>query len=60
MCLTLGVTLLALTTEMQLVLSSQCTVGAPVWSATASMYVRITLFFVTALYIHPISTSVES
>ena len=30
MCLTLGVTLLASTTEIQLVLSSQCTVGSPV------------------------------
>ena len=31
--LTLGVTLLASPTEIQLVLSYQCTVGAPVYSA---------------------------
>ena len=33
MCLTLGVTILDPTTETQLVLYSQCTVAAPVWSA---------------------------
>ena len=37
MRLTLGVALLASTTEIQLVLYSQFTVGAPVWSAKASM-----------------------
>ena len=37
-CLNLGVTILVSTTEIQLVLSSQCTVGAPVYSAKASMY----------------------
>ena len=40
MCLTLGVTLLDLITEIQLVLYSQCTVGAPVCSDKASMYLR--------------------
>ena len=34
MCLTLGVTILASTIEIKLVLSSQCTVVAPVWSVT--------------------------
>ena len=52
MCLNLGVTILASTTEIQLVLSSQCTVGACVYSAKASMYLRITLVFFTALYMH--------
>ena len=60
MCLTLGVTLLASTTEIQLLSSPQYTVGAPVWSAKASMYLRITLVFLTALYMHLISPSVES
>ena len=60
MCLTIGVTILASTTEIQLVLSSQCTLGAPVWSAKASMHLRITLVFLTALYMHLISPSVES
>ena len=55
MCLTLGVTLLASTTEIKLVLSSQCTVCAPVRSAKASMYLRITLVLFTALYMHLIS-----
>ena len=44
MYLTLGVTPLASTTEIQLVLSYQCTVGAPVWIAKASMYLRISFF----------------
>ena len=60
MCLTLGVTLLAPTTEIQLVLSYQCTVGALVWSAKASRYLRITFVFLTAFYMHLISQSVES
>ena len=60
MRLTLGVTLLASTKEIQLVLYYQCTVGAPVWSANVSMYLRINLFFLTALYMHIISPSVES
>ena len=60
MCLTLGVTLLASTQEIQLVLSSQFTVGAPLWSSKASMYLWITLVFLTDLYMHLISPSVES
>ena len=60
MCLTLGVTILASTTEIQLVLYSQCTVGAPVWSDKASMYLQVNLVFLTALYVHLISPSVES
>ena len=60
MCLNLGVTLLASKTEIQLVLSFQYNVGAPVWSDKASMDLRTTLVFLTALYMHLISTSVES
>ena len=60
MCLTIGVTLLASTTEIQRVLSSQSTVCVPVWSATASIYIGINLTFLTALYMHLISASVES
>ena len=57
MCLTLGVTLLASTTEIQLVLSSQYTVVAPVWSAKASMYLLIALILLTSLYMHLIYPS---
>ena len=60
MCLTLGVTHLASTTEIQLVLSSQFTVGAPVWSAKSSVYLRITLVLLKAFYMRLISTPVES
>ena len=60
MCLTLGVTLLASTTEIQHVLSYQCTVGAPVWSAKASIYLWIYLVLFTALYMNLISPPVES
>ena len=60
MYLTLGVTHLASTTEIQFVLSSQYNVGATVWSAKASMHLRITLVLLTDLYMHLISTSVES
>ena len=60
MCLTLGVTILASTTEIKLVLYSQCTVGAPVWSARYYMYLQTTLVFLTDLYMHIISTPVES
>ena len=42
MCLTLGVTLLVLTTEIQLVLYSQCSFCEPVWSARVYMFLRIT------------------
>ena len=47
------------TKETQLVLSYQYTVGAPVCSAKASMYLHITLVFFTALYMHLIYPSVE-
>ena len=60
MCLTLEVTILDSTTEIYFVLSSQCTIGAPVWSDKASMYLRITLDFLTDFYMHLISPSVES
>ena len=60
MCLTLVVTLLASTTDIQLVLSYQCTVGAPVWSAKNSMYIWITFVLLTALNMHLTYPSVES
>ena len=60
MCLTLGVTILASTTEIQIMVSSQSTIGVLVWSANASMYRPITLFFLTDLYMHKVSLSVES
>ena len=44
MCLNLGVTILASTIQIQLVLSYQCTVGAPVWSARYFLYLQITFF----------------
>ena len=58
MCLTLGVTISASTPEIQLVLSSQCTIGAPVWSYKASVYLRMDLVLVTAWYMHLISPPV--
>ena len=60
MCLTIGVTILASTTEIQLVLYYQCNVGAPVRSSKSSMYLRITFVFLTDFYMHQISPSVES
>ena len=60
MCLTIGVTIFASTTEIKLYLSSQCTIGAPVWSAKDSMYLRITLVFFTDFYMHLIYPSLES
>ena len=60
MHLTQGVTLLASTTEIQLVLASQCAVGETVWSAKASVYILIKLFSLTDLYIHLIYPSMES
>ena len=59
-CLTLGVTILYSTTEIQLVLSSQCTVGAQLWSDKASTYLRIALVLLTELYMHLMYPSVES
>ena len=58
--LTLGVNILASTTEMQLVLSSQCPVDEPVWSARDSMHLWITLVSLTDFYMHRISPSVKS
>ena len=52
MCLTLGVTLLDLTIEIQLLLSYQFTVGAPVWIHNDSMYFQKALFFLRFLYIY--------
>ena len=60
MRLTLQVTILSSTTEIQLVLSSQYTFGAPVRSAKAYMYLWIALVFSTALYMHLIYPSAES
>ena len=57
-CLTLGVTILSSTTEIKPVLSYQYTVGDPVWSAKASMYLWIALFFLADLYMHIIYLSV--
>ena len=45
MCLPLGVTILYSTTEIKLVLDSQFSVGAPVYSPKASVYLQITLVF---------------
>ena len=59
MCLTLGVTILDSTIEIQLVLSYQCTVGAPVWSVKFPMYIQIAIVFLTDFYMHLISPSVE-
>ena len=41
MRLTLGVTILSSTTEIQIGLYSHCNVGAPVWSAKDCMYLHI-------------------
>ena len=60
MRLTLGVTILASTTEIKIVLYSQCTVGAPLWRAKASMYLWIASFFLTYLYMNTIYPSVDS
>ena len=60
MYLTLGVNILASTTEINILLSSQYNVGAPMWRANASMYTRITLVLLTAFYMHLIYPSVES
>ena len=57
---TLGVTLSASTTEIQLVLSSQFTVGAPVWSAKDKLYLRMALVFFTDFYMHLIFPPMES
>ena len=59
-CLTLGVTVLAPKTEIQRVLYYQLTVGAPVCSDRASMYLQITLVLFKTLIMHIVSPSVES
>ena len=60
MCLTLGVSILASTTEIQILLSSQCTVHESVWSAKATMQCQISVVFLIALYMYLIYPSVES
>ena len=52
MCLTLGVTILYSTTYIQLVLSSQCSGGAPFWSAKDSIYLLVALVLFIALYMY--------
>ena len=59
-CLTIGVNILASTTEIQLVLSSQYNVGATVWRDKDYMYLRINFVFFTDLYMNIISSSVKS
>ena len=59
-CLSLGVTFLDSTAEIKLMLSYQCTVGAPVYISKASVYLCIALVFLKALYIHIIFPSVKS
>ena len=60
MRLTLGVNTLVLATEIKIVLYYLYNVGAPVWSAKASMCCQISLVFFTALYMHLIYPSVDS
>ena len=60
MCLTPGVNILDSTIEVNIVLSYQCTVGSPVWSAEASVYRCIALVFLTEFNMHLIYPSVES
>ena len=52
--------LLYSTTEIKIVLSSQCTIGAPVWSSKDSIYLNIALFFLEDLYMHLISPPEDS
>ena len=56
--LTLVVTILVSTTEIQLMLSSQCTFGAPVLIDKAFLYIWVALVSFTAFYMHLISSSV--
>ena len=60
MSLTLGVNILASTTEIQLMLSSQLTDGAPVCSAKVYMYLRIALVFLKSLNMNIIYTPLDS
>ena len=60
MCLTLGVTILDSTKEIQLLFSSQFNVGSPLCSSKACSYLSIAFVFLIALYMHLIYPSVES
>ena len=60
MYLTLGVNILASTTEIQLLLPSKCTFDETVCSAKAPMYLHISLVLFTAFYMHVIYPSVDS
>ena len=60
MCFTLVVTILSLTAEMQIVLSSQCTVHTPSCHTKDPIYRQTALVLFTDLYIQRIYTSVES
>ena len=55
MSLILGVTLLASTTEIQIMLSSLCILGSPVWSDKTSMYLEITSVSLAAFYVYILS-----
>ena len=59
-CLTLGLTILSSTIEIQPVLYYQCTVGATVRIAKDSIYLQIYLVFLTPFFMHQISPPVES
>ena len=52
MYLTLGVNILASTTEIQLLLSFKCTVGETVWISKAPVYLCICLILFTEFYMH--------
>ena len=60
MCLTLGVTILASTIEIKLVLSYQCTVGSLVWRTKDSVYFWIALVLLIDLYMYQIFPYMES
>ena len=60
MCLTIRLTILASSTEIKLMLYSQFTVSALMWSAKAYIYLRISLVLLTVLCMYIIYPSVES
>ena len=60
MRLTLGATLLDSKIEIKSVLYPQCTVGASVWNAQASLYLCIALVLLKSLYMRLIYPSVDS
>ena len=60
MCLNIGGSILFSKKEIQIVLYSQCTVGAPLLSAKDSVYFQIALVFFTDFYMHITSPEVES